>query len=58
MVFTVVFAHRVFSSLLKMYFRPIFYKGIPTSPFSPLRPEKRPTGILIGKTQYFIKVFF
>ena len=58
LVFTVVFVHRVFSSLRKMYFRPIFYKGVPASPCSPLRPKKRPTGILIGKTQYFIKVFF
>ena len=58
LVFTVVFVHRVFSYLRKMYFRPIFYRGIPASPFSPLRPKKRPTRILIGKTQYFIKFFF
>ena len=57
LVFTVVFVHRAFSPLPKMYFRPIFYRGIRASPSSSLRPKKRPTSILIGKTQYFITFF-
>ena len=38
-VFTVDFAHRDFTSLIKTSFRPIIYRGIASSPFSSLRPH-------------------
>ena len=45
--------HRVFTSLHKISFRPIIYRGARSSAFSSLRSDFHRTAILIEKTQYF-----
>ena len=56
--FTIYFAHRVFLYLIKSSFRPIKHRGAPASPVSSVALDFVPTAILIGKTQYFMKVDF
>ena len=58
LVFTVDFVHRHFMRLIKMSFRPIIYKGIRLSAFSPLRTNFWRRTILVGKTQYFMNGAF
>ena len=58
LVFTMYFVHRVFTSLKKVSFCPIIYRGGPPSAFSPLRVLFLRRPILIVKTQYFLNVAF
>ena len=58
LVFTIDFLHRRFMRLIKMSFRPIIYKGVRLSAFSPLRTNFWRRAFLSGKTQYFMNGAF
>ena len=58
LVFIGYYVHRVFTHLIKCSFRPIFYRGMAASAFSPLRSVSVRTAILIEKTQHFENTFF